>query len=120
MVSIKTRIHKNNFQNSYLYYRERLFSSLRIMHVLKYCYIENVTVCVNYTNFYTRAKRGEAKPSNNISERRMSKANEPVSEHSERASGYALGCMSSEWNEVLVYPEYTILFICNEEVRGTI
>ena len=64
------------------------------MHVLKYYYIENVTVCVNYTNFYTRAKRGEAKPSNNISERRMSKANEPVSEHSERASGYALGCMS--------------------------
>ena len=80
------------------------------MHVLKYCYIKNVTVCVNYTNFYTRAKRGEAEPSNNISERRMSKANEPVSEHSERASGYALGCMSSEWSEVLVYPEYTILF----------
>ena len=50
--------------------------------------------------FYTRAKRGEAKPGNNISERRMSKANEPVSEHSERASGYALGCMTGEWSEV--------------------
>ena len=29
--------------------------------------------------------------SNNISERRVSKANEPVSEQSERASGYTLG-----------------------------
>ena len=29
-------------------------SSLEIMHVLKKCYIENVTDCVNYTNFYTR------------------------------------------------------------------
>ena len=51
---INVCIHKNNFQNSYLYYQERLFSSLRIMHVLKYCYIKNVTVCVNYTDFYTR------------------------------------------------------------------
>ena len=51
---INVCIHKNNFQNSYLYYQERLFSSLRNMHVLKYCYIGNVTVCVNYTDFYTR------------------------------------------------------------------
>ena len=29
-------------------------SSLKIMHVLKYCYMENATNDVNYTNFYTR------------------------------------------------------------------
>ena len=29
-------------------------SSLEIMHVLNQYYIENVTVCVNYTDFYTK------------------------------------------------------------------
>ena len=40
-------------KTDFLYYQESIFYHL-IMHVLKYCYIENATDGVNYTKFYTR------------------------------------------------------------------
>ena len=38
-------IHKNNFQNLYLYHQERLFSSLRIMHVPKNVSLKTPRLC---------------------------------------------------------------------------
>ena len=54
IIHIIVCIHKNNFQKSYLYYQERLFSSVENYARAKKCYIGNATVGVNYTNFYTR------------------------------------------------------------------
>ena len=61
----------------------------------------------------SRKRRSSLELSNNISERRCElKANEAVSERSERACGYIVGYISKEPSgELLVYPQYSILLL---------
>ena len=65
------------------------------------CFISGEEKMNEFFNVCDNDKTGEAKPSINISERRCKlKANEPVSERSERASegivGFATGLSASE------------------------
>ena len=81
-------------------------------YVIRRYYLLCETLVEHPTNF-VEASRKKAKLeelSNNISERRCElKMNEPVSERSERASGYFVGCISKEPSvELLVYLQYSI------------
>ena len=74
------------------------------------------------TSFVEASRKGRSsiELSNNISERRYAlKANEAVSERSERTSVYTLGYISKEPSgKLLVYPQYSILFITISRMLG--
>ena len=68
-----------------------------------------------------RSKRSSIELSNNIGERRCElKANEPVSEQTEWASGYFVGFATFYIYKLVANPQYTILWLCFRSgwVRG--